>query len=80
VVRSSPIILAIRRGNSADTLAGGLTPKAIIWNVMQITKIHFCDLASFGGREPRSSTVQGGGKRRADVLLLAWGGYAHATT
>ena len=27
--------------NSADTMAGALTPKAIIWNVMQITKIHF---------------------------------------
>jgi hypothetical protein len=43
-VRASPIILAIRRVNSADTLASALTRKPIIWNVMQITKIHFCDL------------------------------------
>jgi hypothetical protein len=47
VARSSPVILAVRRGNSADTLAGALTPKAIIWNVMQITKIHFVDLGVF---------------------------------
>jgi hypothetical protein len=46
VVRSSPIILAIRRGSSADTLAGALTPKAIIWIVMQITKIHFLTSAA----------------------------------
>jgi len=25
-------------------LAGALTPKAIVWNVMQITKIHFLQL------------------------------------
>jgi hypothetical protein len=46
-------------------LAGVLTPKAIIWIVMQITKIHFLTSAALGGRERRSSTDHGGGKRRA---------------
>jgi hypothetical protein len=44
VARSSPVILLARDNNVADTLAGALTPKVVIWNVMQITKIHFCDL------------------------------------
>jgi hypothetical protein len=44
-------------------LAGVLTPKAIIWIVMQITKIHFLTSAALGGRERRSSTDHRGGKR-----------------
>jgi hypothetical protein len=46
-------------------LAGALTPKAIIWNVMQITKSHFCDLASLvvANREARQSRAAGSGGR-----------------
>jgi hypothetical protein len=40
----------IRRDNSADTLASGLTPKAIIWIVMQITKIPFLTSAALVSR------------------------------
>ena len=46
MARSWPIILAGRRDNWADTLTVALTPKAIIWIVMQITKIHFLTWAA----------------------------------
>jgi len=43
--------------NSADTLAGALTPKAAIWNVMQITKIHFVTSAALVVANPEASIV-----------------------
>jgi hypothetical protein len=51
VARSSPVIPAVPRENSADTLAGALTPKAAIWNVMQITKIHFVTSTTLGAAQ-----------------------------
>jgi hypothetical protein len=50
----------------ADTLAGALTPKALIWNVMQITKIHFLTSAA---REPRSKVSLHSFDRTNGLLL-----------
>jgi hypothetical protein len=38
-------------------LAGALTPKAIIWNVMQITKIHFVTSLSFSTKQRREAAL-----------------------
>jgi hypothetical protein len=69
-VRSSQTIVAIHRGNSADTLVGTLTPKAIIWIVMQITKIHFLTSAALvvANGEARQTTAAGSGDAFADDL------------
>jgi hypothetical protein len=49
-------------------LAGALTPKAAIWNVMQITKIHFSPPQLWVVAKP---TDQGGGKRRLSRMSIA---------
>jgi hypothetical protein len=57
-------------------VAGGLTPKAIIWIVMQITKIHFLTSAALvvANGEARQTTAAGSGDAFADGLGRMYAG------